>query len=117
MRVSGKKAVNLLFTEGEAFFIFPFRVVRLQRSSDETPFVRVLVSVPRRNFKKATERNLLKRRMRESWRKNRIQLDAKLVNMDIGLIFTSKKTETFQLIDNKIKLVIERLNALNEVDQ
>ncbi|GAB1417623.1 hypothetical protein MASR2M12_03880 [Bacteroidales bacterium] len=117
MRVKGLKAVHNLFSGGEAFFIYPFRVVYTRRHGNAMQPVRLLVSVSRRNFKHAVDRNLLKRRIKEGWRKNIAAADKKLNNVDVGLVYVSKKIETFQPLEDKIILVIERLMKLNEGDQ
>ncbi len=117
MRVRGLKAVHTLFDLGESFFIHPFRVVYVYRGGESLQPVRLLVSVSRRNFRRAVDRNVLKRRIKEGWRKNIGPETEKLKNMDVGLIYVSKKIEQNSSIEDKIIQIIERLNHLNEGSQ
>ena len=117
MRLSGKKAVGSLFTGGSSFFIYPFKVVFIVRNESLQPFQRVLFSVSRRNFKHAVDRNLLKRRMREAWRINLLTFDNKMATIDVGLIYTGKKIESYQYIEEKIIVIIGKLSEINEVHQ
>ena len=59
--------------KGETFFHYPFKVVYQNIASEEGNMQpnAVMVSVPKRNFKRAVKRNLLKRRIRESYRLNK----------------------------------------------
>lgn len=117
MRLSGKKAVGSLFTGGSSFFVYPFKVVFVVRNEPIQPFRRVLFSVSRRNFKHAVDRNLLKRRMREAWRINLHTFDNKMANLDVGLIYTGKKIESYHYIEEKIIVIIGKLSEINEVHQ
>jgi ribonuclease P protein component len=121
MRLHGKVVVNGLFTSGESFFVYPFKVVYVKEVSCEKVPIRLLVSVSRRNFKNATDRNTIKRRTKECWRKNlsflQLTLKKKFIGLDVGLVYTGKKIETSLVIEDKIKRIIERLIENNDVDK
>ena len=75
-RLCGKRPVDTLFREGKRLHLFPFRLV-YSHSADVLPeghLVRILISVPKRIFRKAHDRNHLKRQIREAWRLSRNSL-------------------------------------------
>lgn len=59
-----------LFTQGKAILLFPLKVHYIFIES-ATPITKVAFSVSSKKIKKATERNYLKRIMREAYRKNK----------------------------------------------
>lgn len=63
--MSGKTAVSALMARGKWGHLGHFKYCVLGNGLD---FSRILVSVPKRNFKRAVKRNLLKRRIREAYR-------------------------------------------------
>ena len=68
------KLIRLLFSEGEVFFSYPYKVLFLaQKSSDNVP-VRFLISVSKKKIRTAVARNKIKRLFRESYRQNKHQL-------------------------------------------
>jgi len=113
-----KKLISKLFEEGKAFFNYPFKVVYLEQISDNPGTVQLLVSVSRRNFKKATDRNKVKRLIRESYRKNKTQLYAQRSASDkqllIGLIYTASTILSYAEIEKKIILILQRLIKQDE---
>jgi ribonuclease P protein component len=113
-RLSGKKPVEELFREGKSFFVSPFRIlVREDRANPDRPSVRVAVSVPRRLFKRAVKRNLIKRRMREAYRLNKHLLtewlEEKGIFLDIIFIYTSPEILSFREIEDKIVLSLRKI--------
>lgn len=66
-RLCSKRLISDLFTNGSSFVLYPFRMVYLRRPTSGYPF-QVLVSVPKRRFPYAVDRNLIKRRIRECYR-------------------------------------------------
>jgi len=69
-RLSGKSLIDRLFRNGSSFVTYPYRVVFLSTEktfSGDFP-AQALVSVPKRRFKRSVDRNLLRRRMKESYR-------------------------------------------------
>jgi ribonuclease P protein component len=120
MRLSGKKVVDDLFTTGDSFFAYPFKVIYVRDVKQDNSIIRLLVTVSRRNFKNATDRNTIKRRCKECWRKNISVLSNKLkeeaTGLNVGLVYTGKKIETSLVLEDKIKRIIERLIEMNEMD-
>lgn len=120
MRLDGKKNVGRLFTSGTSFFCYPFKVVYFQHVDDTDSQLRVLVSASRRTFKNATDRNTIKRRVKEAWRKNKnALLEDQMTNgtaLDVGLIYTAKTLLDSHFIEDKIKQTIQRLLLRETLD-
>lgn len=80
-RLCSKKQIEMLFTQGNAIFIFPFKIYYRISGATATPQsapCRVMITVPKRHFKKAVHRNVLKRRTREAFRLHKQELTAAL---------------------------------------
>ena len=75
--------------------------------------VELLISVSKRNFKRAVDRNRIKRLIREAYRKNKEILYNGLCERDktllLGLIYTPKTILKYKDIDRKIILILQRL--------
>ena len=85
----------------------------------EGPFpVQVLMSVPKYNFRKAVQRNLVRRRMKEAYRLNRQCLYDSLSGTGrqivVGITYTAKEIVPYELIEAKIILLLQRLMEENE---
>ena len=72
-RLCSKIAIEKLVEEGKSFHLSPFKISWLSNTEESVP-VQILISVPKRTFKRAVYRNLLKRRIREAYRKNKQSL-------------------------------------------
>ena len=72
-------------------------------------------AVPKRNFKKAVTRNLLKRRMRESWRTNNQTLKNLLLekkrNLVVSIRYKSKEIFDYKLIESEMREIIRLLEG------
>ena len=90
--------------------MYPFKVLHIADPNAEQH--QVLVSIPRKNFKKAVTRNLIKRRVKEAYRLNKYLL-ADVTNtfpkLQIGYIYTAKEILPYQLIEAKLKKTLYRL--------
>lgn len=67
-RLKSRKLITKLYAEGKSIKVFPLRMVYLQVSHTSKFPAQMGVSVPKRNFKKAVDRNRIKRLIRESYR-------------------------------------------------
>lgn len=78
-RLNSKALIERLFSGGsKSFPAFPLRVVYMPvEPAEEGAAVSILISVPKKRFKRAVKRNLVKRQVREAYRKNKhLLLDA-----------------------------------------
>ena len=97
-----RRILSLLKT-GEVIFRYPLKV---HFQAGEGDFG---VSVPKRNFKRAVRRNLLKRRVREAWRLNRERLGDK--TYDVFIYYVGKETEEYGRIEKSLVQVLDDLAA------
>ena len=71
-RLKSRLTIQKLFTQGASLFVFPLKLVYISvEDNKQTTDFLVGVTVPKRSHKKAHTRNLLKRRIREAYRKNK----------------------------------------------
>jgi ribonuclease P protein component len=110
-RLNSKKLIKELFDKGSSFYLYPFKVIYLSNTS-EAPISQILISVSKRNFKKAVDRNKIKRRVREAYRLNKSQLNI-TQSISIAYIYTPKEILSFQEIQNKIVTSLHKLTTLN----
>ena len=92
-RLCGLKAVGELFQIGKSASAGCLRCKYLLRQDGEPS--RIVVSVPKRSFKRAVKRNLLKRRIRESYRRQKALLGP---GVDILFIYTSAEVLPYEVI-------------------
>lgn len=83
-RLKSKKLIDKLYKEGSSVKAFPLRMVFLQTEHTSDYPAQIGVSVAKRNFKKAPDRNRLKRLMRESYR---LQKEIVYNNLDLPYVF------------------------------
>jgi ribonuclease P protein component len=117
-RLHEKKIIKELFDKGLTFHSDPFKVTWLQCAFESKNPAKVLISVPARNFKKATDRNYIKRLIREAYRKNKNILYEKLQKNErkiaFMLFYSGKIIITYQELESKIVLILQRLAMENE---
>lgn len=94
-RLSWKRYIDLLFDKGQSFVAFPLRVVYLSVEEELPARAAILISVPKRKFKRAVKRNLIKRQVREAYRVRKYDLieplEEKKKSMLIAFLYLDKE--------------------------
>lgn len=106
-RLHADKLIKELFSEGSSFFLYPYKVLFLRKIDLSGQTNQVLFSVSKKKIRKATGRNGIKRKLRESYRLNKhlLQPDGIL----LGFIFVGKPEMSFQEIEPKMKIALDKL--------
>ncbi len=73
-KLKSKKTIEKLFTEGKSVSKYPLRLVYVENALEETDKIKLGVSVSKKYFKKAVDRNYYKRVLRECYRLNKQML-------------------------------------------
>ncbi|TGE14858.1 ribonuclease P protein component [Hymenobacter elongatus] len=107
-----KKLIEELFGRGSSFGLYPLRVVWLPAAAPTSAPPQVLVSVSKRSFKRAVDRNYIKRLVREAYRLNKYRLVEAVDGHQVGtvaFIYTGKEKKPFTLVEKKLISGLERL--------
>ncbi|AFM05992.1 ribonuclease P protein component [Bernardetia litoralis DSM 6794] len=116
-RLSSVKDIETLFKKGKSLFVFPLKVVfipkKLEDITEENnqkviPPARLLVSVSKRNFKKAVDRNHIKRQIREGYRLQKSEFDLSHIDT-FAFISVSKEHINSKFLHKRIKRLLQML--------
>lgn len=113
-KLKSKISIGLLFSEGKSVSKYPLRLVYHTGSLNEGEKIKMGVSVSKKNFKKAVDRNRFKRILRETYRLNKhILLD----NLDkpyaFMFFYQTKDRLSYEEINNKTIQLFEKFVAQN----
>lgn len=107
-KLKSQTAINLLFSEGKSVAKYPLRLVYVENPSSEEQ-IQIGVSVSKKYFKKAVDRNYFKRLLRESYRLNKASLlQNKEKQYAMMLLYQSKDRLTFEEIQEKMIALFEK---------
>ena len=108
-RITNKKIIQKLFNSGEKINLFPFDFRYL---IDGGNTIKVLISVSKSKISSSVKRNLIKRRIRESYRLNKLKLEKD--GFYLAFIYSSSKILPFKDIKDSVILLLKQLNKINE---
>lgn len=106
-RICGKKDISRLLSEGRFGNSGCLRYCFIRNNGAGCD--RIMVSVPKKLFKRAIRRNLLKRRIRESYRLNKKDL-ATGTPVDIMFVYGSREISGFNEICSSVRQAISQIN-------
>lgn len=114
-RLCSKKWIEELYKNGTSFRIYPLKITILNHIYETDFPVLIMVSSPKHFFKHAHDRNLTKRRMRESYRKNKHpfieKCSANTLKYFISFQYASKKIEPYQVVELAIIKAIQKIES------
>ena len=112
-RLCSNKSITALFESGNIFYTSQFKIVWVKSSLPLTYPAQVAFSVSKKGFRLAVTRNLIKRRMREAYRKNKYLLYEKLSSENIQIVFIvimkGNVVKDYKTIEISIKEMINKL--------
>jgi ribonuclease P protein component len=116
-RLCNVGSIASLFSSGKTIYLPPLKVLyNLMPGEPDKACVRVLISVPKRNFKKAFMRNLIRRRIREAYRLNKSSLTELLLTqgrmIDLAIVYNDTVIHPYSVTERSIKEMIEKLKHL-----
>ncbi|SRR5690554_287510 len=109
-KLKRRKLIEKLFTEGKSVGKYPLRLVYMEVENAEEPF-QLSVSVSKKYFKKAVDRNRFKRILRETYRLNQHLLKENLTKPYVFmLLYQSKDALPFEDIKQKTVELFEKFH-------
>ena len=111
-RLCSRKLIELLFSSGANVIEFPFRIKYLFVPATDEIQMQALFSIPKKLFKKAVKRNLIRRRAKEVFRINKHLLYEKIPENSkllLAFIYFDSNIQTFEIIKNGVTNGIEKI--------
>jgi len=114
--LKSRKLIEDLFSKGQRITVYPYRVFYLFQKKEQAVVKNSLqcgVGAGTRNFKKAVDRNRIKRLTREAWRLQKNELAQKMNEhthtLAVFFIYTGKELPAFTFVKEKLALIVQKL--------
>lgn len=113
-RLCSRKLIDSLYKDGSSFLLYPFRISYLSADLSHPFPVQVLINVSKKRYKRAVDRNLIKRRLREAYRlQKQLQLYPFLKDYEplllLSVQFVGKQLYDYPFLEKKLSAVFKRL--------
>ncbi len=112
-KLKSKKLVEQLFAEGQSVSAYPLKLIYLPVDFDDSVLLKAGVTVSKRKFKNAVDRNRIKRLMREAYRLNKAVIFNNITTQyALMILYIGNDGITFEVMDTKMKVLLNKfLNA------
>lgn len=112
-KLCNEKAIERLFENGKSLTEKPFRIIYNIYNNNEDVFLKALIVVPKKRVRLASDRNVIKRRVKEAYRLQKSELEKYLKSnnhqLNLAIIYQKHEILDYKLIEVKIKLLLSRL--------
>ncbi len=106
-RLKSQKIIEKLFLQGKSVTVYPLKLLYLETVHWDGAKIKTGVSVSKRNFKKAVDRNRIKRLLREAFRLNKGEYFNNIpTSYALMILYIGKDTADFDLVNSKTKLLL-----------
>lgn len=111
-RLHAKKDIDLVFGKGKMIHAGAISA-KFLKVEEGTGTIRIMITVPKKKFKKAVSRNLLKRRIREAYRLLKPTFSGseidKNIDLHLALIYNTPQETTFSELSNDLGSIFARI--------
>ncbi len=111
-RLSRKNKIKELFTRGSSFYLRPLRI---KYTPGEGKVHQVVITVPKRIFKKAVDRNRVKRFIREAYRKQKFIIST-LSPLSIAFIYNGDQQVDQEIVEAAVKSALEKIVSAHGIN-
>lgn len=126
-RLHHRSLIEGLYREGKSFYEFPFRVAWRRLSAEEleknfrnrvpedVDKVQFMTTVPKKKRRRAVDRVLMRRRIKEAYRLNKEALKVKVAEipdhgtLSLGIVYIHDKNMDYSAVEEKIKIIMWKL--------
>lgn len=112
-KLCNDKSIERLFENGVSLSEKPFRFIYNIDNNNEDVFLKALIVVPKKRVRLASDRNVIKRRVKEAYRLQKSELEKYLKSnnhqLNLAIIYQKHEILDYKLIEEKIKLLLSRL--------
>lgn len=112
-KLCNEKSIEGLFENGKSLSEKPFRIIYNFDNNNEDVFLKALIVVPKKQVRLASDRNVIKRRVKEAYRLQKSELEKYLKSnnyqLNLAIIYQNNEILDYKLIEVKIKLLLSRL--------
>ena len=117
--LKSKRVIEKLYAEGASVTSYPLRAVFLEQEEEEQePTAAILISVAKRRFRHAVDRNLVKRRIREAYRTSKHPfveaLQAKGKKMAVAILYIDTRHNSTEFIKRKMEKLLAGIITKSE---
>ena len=109
-RLRSRKQIQNLFAKAKRFHIPPVQILYHAPEIELERSVQILVGAPKKRFKKAVDRNRVKRLLREAYRLERHDFCNREICLHIGFLYTSEKILSLDSLRNIVKRALDRID-------
>ena len=114
-KLKSKTTIDLLFSEGKSVSKYPLRLVYVENTEANAEVIKMGVSVSKKYFKKAVDRNYFKRILRETYRLNKaILVENNEKNYAFMFFYQTKERLSYTEIELKTKQLFQKFNEITK---